>query len=108
MAMRMTDKPGPASFLAFGPLPTPQAPPILTISPLTTHQGAAMPEPEELTIAALGAQGDGVAETPGAARYVAFALPGERVAARGDGLSGLLSPPSPDRAEPVCRHYGRC
>ena len=67
-----------------------------------------MQQPEELTITALGAQGDGVAETPGGARYVAFALPGERVAAGSDGPPRLLSSPSPDRAEPVCRHYGRC
>jgi 23S rRNA (uracil1939-C5)-methyltransferase len=63
---------------------------------------------EELTISTLGAQGDGVAETPGGARYVAFALPGERVAAESDGPPLLVSPPSPDRAAPVCRHYGRC
>ena len=67
-----------------------------------------MPQPDELTITALGAQGDGVAETPGGARYVAYALPGERVAAGSDGPPRLLSSPSPYRAEPVCRHYGRC
>ena len=67
-----------------------------------------MQQAEELTITALGAQGDGVAETPGGARYVAFALPGERVAAESDGPPRLLSAPSPDRAAPVCRHYGRC
>jgi 23S rRNA (uracil1939-C5)-methyltransferase len=64
--------------------------------------------PDELTITALGAQGDGVAETPGGPRYVPYALPGERVAAGSDGPPRLLSPPSPDRAEPVCRHFGRC
>jgi 23S rRNA (uracil1939-C5)-methyltransferase len=76
----------------------------LTTSPLTTSPLTM----DELTITALGAQGDGVAETAGGVRYVAFALPGERVAAAGDGLPRLLSPPSPDRAEPVCRHFGRC
>jgi 23S rRNA (uracil1939-C5)-methyltransferase len=65
-------------------------------------------QPEEVEITALGVQGDGVAETPGGARYVAFALPGERVAAGSDGPPRLLSSPSPDRAQPVCRHYGRC
>src|SRR5262245_13214232 len=64
--------------------------------------------PEELTITTLGAQGDGVAETSAGSRYVAFALPGERVQAGGDGLPQLPSEPSADRAEPVCRHYGRC
>jgi 23S rRNA (uracil1939-C5)-methyltransferase len=65
-------------------------------------------QPEELEISALGAQGDGVAASSGGARYVAFALPGERVVPTGDGMPRLLSAPSPDRAEPVCRHFGRC
>jgi 23S rRNA (uracil1939-C5)-methyltransferase len=65
-------------------------------------------QPEELTITALGAQGDGVAETADGTRYVGFALPGERVAVEDEGPPELLSAPSPDRAAPVCRHYGRC
>jgi 23S rRNA (uracil1939-C5)-methyltransferase len=65
-------------------------------------------QPDKLTITALGAQGDGAAETPDGVRYVAFALPGECVAPEGEGLPRLLSAPSPDRAEPVCRHFGRC
>lgn len=64
--------------------------------------------PEELEITALGAQGDGVAQTPGGQRYVAFALPGERVAAEPGDLPRLLSAPSSHRTAPVCRHFGRC
>jgi 23S rRNA (uracil1939-C5)-methyltransferase len=42
---------------------------------------------------------------------VALALPGERVAvgpAGSDGLPRLLSAPSPERRQPVCRHFGAC
>jgi 23S rRNA (uracil1939-C5)-methyltransferase len=66
------------------------------------------PEPRELPIAALGAQGDGIAETGAGRVYVAFALPGERVEAGAAGLPRLLSPPSTERATPVCRHFGVC
>ncbi|HEX5959328.1 MAG TPA: RNA methyltransferase, partial [Hyphomicrobiaceae bacterium] len=65
--------------------------------------------PSELHITALGAQGDGVAETDAGPRYVAFALPGERVVAEpGEGLPRLLSPASPERVVPICRHFGVC
>ncbi|CEJ84534.1 putative RNA methyltransferase [Hyphomicrobium sp. GJ21] len=65
----------------------------------------------ELLITRLGAQGDGVAETTGAPVFVPFALPGERVIADVDGARGRLLrvlQPSPDRIEPVCRHFGTC
>jgi 23S rRNA (uracil1939-C5)-methyltransferase len=65
-------------------------------------------EPEELEIARLGAQGDGIAETDAGLRYVAFALPGERVEAGAEGLPRLLSAPNPDRVTPSCRHFGAC
>jgi 23S rRNA (uracil1939-C5)-methyltransferase len=65
-------------------------------------------EPEHLDISGLGAQGDGIAETDAGTRYVAFALPGERVEAGADGLARLLSAPSPDRKPPICRHFGVC
>ena len=62
----------------------------------------------ELEIAGLGAQGDGIAETSGGTRYVPFALPGERVRIAGGNAPELLSPPSPDRVTPTCRHHGVC
>jgi 23S rRNA (uracil1939-C5)-methyltransferase len=65
-------------------------------------------ETDEVDIARLGAQGDGIAVTPQGPVYVPFALPGERVRVPGGGLPQLLSAPSPDRQAPVCRHFGAC
>src|SRR6185436_1568873 len=62
----------------------------------------------EVDIVRLGAQGDGIAETPAGPTYVPFALPGERVRTMAEGLPQLLSPPSGDRREPICRHFGTC
>jgi 23S rRNA (uracil1939-C5)-methyltransferase len=63
---------------------------------------------EEVEIVRLGARGDGIAETAGGPRYLPFALPGERVRAAAGGLPRLQSPPSPERREPICRHFGVC
>ncbi|MDR6625966.1 class I SAM-dependent RNA methyltransferase [Caulobacter segnis] len=67
----------------------------------------------ELTIDAVGAQGDGLsrnAEGKGAA-FVPLTLPGERVLAKMEGVRGevaeILSA-SPDRVTPPCRHFGTC
>ena len=65
-------------------------------------------EAREIDIARLGAQGDGIAETPEGPLYVPFALPGERVRVSDEGLPQLLSEPSADRRAPVCRHFGTC
>jgi len=65
-------------------------------------------EAREVEIARLGAQGDGIAETPDGPVYVPFALPGERVRVSDEGLPQLLSAPSPHRQTPVCRHFGTC
>lgn len=74
----------------------------------------------EVTIEALGADGDGIARLPhggsdGATVFVPFALPGERVRVRvhstPDGLRGTLVDvlqPSPDRMAAACRHFGAC
>ena len=66
---------------------------------------------EVVTIAALGYRGDGIAETQSGPVYVPFTLPGERVAIERAGerarLVAILDP-SPDRATPPCRHFGRC
>lgn len=67
----------------------------------------------ELTIDRLGAQGDGIAETPDGQLFVPFALPGERVTAEvesdGKHAHGLtVLDPSPARVAPVCPHFGAC
>jgi 23S rRNA (uracil1939-C5)-methyltransferase len=69
--------------------------------------------PLEVEIDRLGAQGDGVAEGPDGPLFVPFALPGERVrvAVGGDGKHAALLEvlePNPDRAEPICPHFGVC
>lgn len=62
----------------------------------------------ELTIDAVGGEGDGLAAGPA---FVPFTLPGERVLAAGQGerreLFQVLEP-SPARVEPVCPHFGTC
>jgi 23S rRNA (uracil1939-C5)-methyltransferase len=65
-------------------------------------------ESEALEIGALGAQGDGIAETKAGPRYVPFALPGERVRIEADGALRLVSAPSADRVTAPCRHFGVC
>ena len=69
-----------------------------------------------LTIGALGARGDGIAEYQGRKVYVPLAAPGDRVLVRlgdplGDGIAGEpveLLAAGPDRAEPPCPHFGTC
>lgn len=67
----------------------------------------------ELTIDAVGAQGDGLsrnAEGKGAA-FVPLTLPGERVLANMEGARGEIAEilsASPDRVTPPCRHFGTC
>jgi len=64
-----------------------------------------------LTIARLGAQGDGIADTGTGPVFVPFALPGETVtAAREKDRATVMAVlgPSPQRIEPVCRHFGEC
>jgi 23S rRNA (uracil1939-C5)-methyltransferase len=75
--------------------------------------GPADPPPALATLAItrMGAQGDGVAETPDGPVFIAGALPGETVtAARRGERAELVSvdAPSPDRVEPICRHFGAC
>src|SRR5262245_20074914 len=88
---------------------------MLTTWPLNSLQpddqtGSRMPtaESEALEIGALGAQGDGIAETKAGPRHVPFALPGERVQIEADGASRLVSAPSADRVTAPCRHFGVC
>lgn len=75
------------------------------------------PGPElDLTIEALGAQGDGVAVVEGGPVFVPFAAPGDRVrvrlgAPRGQGREAALLEvlaAGPQRAEPPCPQFGAC
>jgi len=64
-----------------------------------------------LTVSRLGAQGDGIADTPGGPVFVPFALPGEIVTAsinkdRADLIAVIEA--SSQRVEPPCRHFGTC
>ena len=70
-----------------------------------------MTETHELTIARLGGQADGIADTPDGPVYVPYALAGERVRAAVSGQRGTLVEvlaPSPERVTPVCRHFTVC
>jgi 23S rRNA (uracil1939-C5)-methyltransferase len=80
-----------------------------------SRQGGGRPAPsaptEEMTvdIAYVGAQGDGVVQTPRI--FVPLALPGEglRVLRQGDHAEILeVLTASPDRIAPVCQHFGDC
>ena len=62
-----------------------------------------------ITISRLGAQGHGVAHGEDGPVYVPYALPGETLAIARNGDHGTVmstSNISPDRIEPVCRHFG--
>jgi len=64
--------------------------------------------PAELTIEAMGGEGDGLAPGPA---FVPFTLPGERVLAAGSGerreLVEVLEA-SAERVAPACPHFGTC
>jgi 23S rRNA (uracil1939-C5)-methyltransferase len=63
------------------------------------------------TIARLGSQGDGVAESEAGEVFIPFTLPGEIVtAAREKDRAMLISvlEASPLRIDPACRHFGEC
>ncbi len=72
---------------------------------------AGHPVERELSVTAMGARGDAVAEGDNGPVYVPFALPGELVRARviGDRAElAVVLDPSADRQAPACRHFGRC
>lgn len=70
----------------------------------------------DVTIDTIGAQGDGIADTPDGRLYIPFAAPGDRLrvepgARRGDGRVAQIREivaPGPHRIAPVCRHFGTC
>lgn len=66
---------------------------------------------ERLTIARVGGQGDGIADTPDGSVFVPLTLPGEVVKVEvrdGRGEGARVVDPSPDRVAPASPHYGEC
>ena len=67
---------------------------------------------QDLTISAIGAQGDGLSRTEdGKPAFVPLTLPGETVRAEMDGARGEaveILVASADRVAPPCRHFGAC
>ena len=66
---------------------------------------------QTLTIARMGGQGDGIADTPDGPVFAPLTLPGEvvRGALRDGRLEAVeIVTASPDRIEPVSPHYGDC
>ena len=65
----------------------------------------------DLIIETLGSRGDGIAQYNGDPVYIPFTLPGERVRVKiQDGRGEVLEilEASPERCEPLCRHFGTC
>lgn len=82
---------------------------------------APAPQTIDVTITAVGARGDGLADHGGVRLYVPFTIAGERVRVRadlgaakggkGDGIRAELLEilePSPSRIAPACAHFGVC
>ncbi len=67
---------------------------------------------QELTINAIGAQGDGLARfADGKPAFVPLTLPGETILAKMDGARGEIAEilkASAERVDPVCKHFGHC
>lgn len=64
---------------------------------------------DSVTIASLGAKGDGVAHGSDGPVFVPFALPGETVAiarVKNEGTIMSFASTSPDRVAPPCKHFG--
>jgi 23S rRNA (uracil1939-C5)-methyltransferase len=67
--------------------------------------------PVRAVIDVMGARGHGVAGQGRGKMFVPFTLPGEHVLLQHSGLRAKLAAiesPSPDRIEPVCKHFGAC
>jgi 23S rRNA (uracil1939-C5)-methyltransferase len=69
------------------------------------------PVRRQLSLRALGAQGDGIADSDAGPVFIPFALPGESVTADVEEARGRLvsvDVASPDRVGPKCPHYTVC
>lgn len=65
----------------------------------------------QLQVTSLGHRGDGIAETADGPVFVPGALPGETVSAQVAGGRAnhiRIEQPSPERIEPICRHFDAC
>lgn len=62
---------------------------------------------ETVRIESIGAQGDGIGDTPHGKVFVPFTVPGDRVRLREGKLVEVLEP-SPARVGPACAHFGDC
>lgn len=70
-----------------------------------------MTETLQVQIARLGAQGDGIAETPSGPLYLPYTLAGERVTVtleEGRARVAGIEQASADRVNPPCPHFGTC
>lgn len=84
--------------------------------PARRPRTTAAPRIAELTIAEVGARGDGIAVHDGMRVFVPLTVPGDRVRvrlgeAKGEGVRGDLQDllePGPGRGDPACRHFGAC
>ena len=85
--------------------------------PTSDERRSSQERPErEVTIEAIGARGDGLAEVDGQRLFVPLTVPGDQVRVRlgpvsGEGRRGEVTAwlaQGPGRAEPACRHFGRC
>ncbi|MEN9894412.1 MAG: hypothetical protein RIR97_264 [Pseudomonadota bacterium] len=64
---------------------------------------------ETLTIARMGAEGDGIADSASGPVFVPFAIPGDVVSVvriKNQGTVMAVTSPSPDRVAPSCLHFG--
>ena len=62
---------------------------------------------DTVRIESIGAQGDGIAETPQGRVFVPFTVPGDLVRVSGGRLVEVLEP-GPSRVGPACAHFGDC
>jgi 23S rRNA (uracil1939-C5)-methyltransferase len=84
---------------------------------MPSHAPRQPPPPAQIQIDRMGVEGDGVGHlADGTSLYLPFTLPGEHLIAtplrpRGDGwyaVADAIERPSPERAQPPCRHFGIC